>query len=265
MGHQDQISRVRVKRDEFLEEWCPQSLICFRLLLIKQMKMKSLVVVLIAILCTAADRCRGPANWDGRRCMCPTGMVNVNGKCICDYGYWSEGPGCVKCDNNNKYNGLSCNGGATNVPDGYIWNGFTIVQNWAVNNCGPDSYWNGFFCQPLTNVISCQPGFFWKDSCCIRLGRTSCSNTQYWDGRRCMPIVIPPICFNQNFFWDSSLNACVYRSLRQIQCPSNKYYFNGSMCVGVTSNPVCAPGFFFNGQTCIRFDSLNNGDGVRCI
>lgn len=144
------------------------------------MKIKSLVTLSILVLClrtVAADRCRGPANWDGRRCICPNGMINLNGKCVCDYGYWPSGSECAKCDNNNQFNGQSCNGCATNIPDGYLWNGFTIIQNWAMNYCGADSYWNGFYCQPINNAISCQPGFFWKDGCCIRFGRTTCSNT----------------------------------------------------------------------------------------
>lgn len=38
--------------------------------------------------------CMSGSKWGGKRCDCEPGMINVNGKCSCDYGYSPTSKGC---------------------------------------------------------------------------------------------------------------------------------------------------------------------------
>jgi hypothetical protein len=127
--------------------------------------------------------CLGGSAWDGAKCSCSLNMVNVNGKCFCDYGFWQVGVGCMRCDSNNNYYGQSCQGNSTSCPSGQSWNGNVCALNWRVDNCGQGLYWNGLFCQRITSAaFTCQPGFSWNGQACIIISVPKCVPGNYFDG-----------------------------------------------------------------------------------
>lgn len=212
-----------------------------------------LLVAALAVDTSGASGCHAPSTWDGKKCTCPVGMVNCNGKCICDYGFWPVGAGCSKCDAQNNYAGKSCAGSATNIPDGYGWNGKFIIQNWTVNNCGAQLYWNGLWCNPIVYPVSCKPGYTWTGDVCVRIDAVGSPAGQYWNGKAFVAFVYPPVC-EKNYNWESLTQGCVYKDAK-VACPSNKYYFNGTFCTGLSSNIKCSYGYYFNGNTCVTYGS----------
>jgi hypothetical protein len=94
-----------------------------------------LIVLLNVSVATMQHNCPNVFNWNGKRCECPVNMVNLNGKCICDYGYWAQNNQCKKCDKNNKYIGKSCLGDKNNCQDGYVWSGTYCKSDWSLSYC----------------------------------------------------------------------------------------------------------------------------------
>jgi hypothetical protein len=124
--------------------------------------------------------CFGGSSWNGKSCECPTNMINLNGKCVCDYNYRSVGNNCEKCDSNASADGNSCLGNSTNCAAGYISNGNVCTFNWKINNCGTGLYWNGLFCSNLTYPIICEAGYTWSGQACTLFGVNTCSSGSFW-------------------------------------------------------------------------------------
>lgn len=127
--------------------------------------------------------CIRGSNWNGNKCACEQGLVNLNGKCVCDYGYQLVGSGCQKCATDG--NSQICQGSASSCPSGFAWNGYLCTFNWKISNCGPAGYWNGVACSKWTSPIICDAGFSWTGQACSVATAFTCTAGLYWNGKQC--------------------------------------------------------------------------------
>lgn len=227
-----------------------------------------LTICLVTLLITtsrkpgSAASCRGEAVWDGNRCDCTDNQINLNGRCVCDYGYWLDGKNCVKCDSKNLWNGKPCAGQQQACPDGCKWAGNACSFDWTINNCGDGQYFNGKFCADAVFPVFCEAGYVWNQYACLVAVRSNkkCPDGNFWDGKQCAVFTNPPICADGS--WDSYTGNCVVKLPTVPACDIGKFW-NGKVCSSSNSFPVCPLGCFWNSKNCVAVRDTK-GD-VSCI
>jgi|JI6StandDraft_1071083.scaffolds.fasta_scaffold15814_3 hypothetical protein len=151
-------------------------------------------------------------------------MINLNGKCVCDYGYSAGTNGCQKCTLDST--GKNCQGATSNCQPESTWNGYICIFNWKANNCGPSGYWNGVACSKLTYPIVCDAGYRWNGQVCALFIVSTCPDGYFWNGKQCTGFKGVPTCISA-FAWDSGTGSCINANPQKCQ-PGN--FWSGSAC-----------------------------------
>lgn len=209
----------------------------------------------------SAASCPADSTWNGDRCACDVNKINVNGKCVCDYGYWLNGKNCVKCDSNNNWNGSPCAGTQSSCPAGSKWSGSCCQFDWSTNNCGDGRYYNGKFCADNVYPVFCKAGYVWNQAACVPKLRNlkKCPDGNYWDGKQCTKFINPPVCGAG--VWDSYTGDCVVQSPSVPDCGTGKFW-NGDICSNLNYYPVCPRGSYWNSKQCV---AIRNSGDISCL
>lgn len=158
--------------------------------------------------CQKIPVCPQNANYNGAECVCRSGFLLRNGRCVevdvtipdcpknaffngvsctCNTGYYQSSlSACAPCAKGTAWDGTECS--TASCANGYIFNSVSSQCEPEGASCGENSYWNGAVCV-------CASGFHQIDGKC-----QWCAPGSNYDGSKCASSALcnPPVKCGSN-------------------------------------------------------------------